>query len=182
MKRAEALQHSGNVTALECGDSSCSLYESLSVHVAERLDDGSRGLLPTVARGGNWRHRVTLERPHRPIRQASLRDAGSFGRSPWADAHGYPRSSLRDESDLALHDPCRAQDSPPSTGLRCPEPAKPKLPGFRRPALRGPALPTSRQSGQSGDKSPHSKAPRARSPESICGFSLLQKTPPPDLK
>ena len=92
---------------------SCSLHGSLATGVAERLDDGSRGLQPTVARGENPRRGATLERPHLPTIQASLRDADPLGPPPWAEAHGYSRSSLRDEAKSALHDRCKEQDKSP---------------------------------------------------------------------
>ena len=103
--------------------SDCSLHESLATGVAERLADGSRGLQPTVARGENPRRGATLERPHLPTIQASLRDSDPFGPPPWAEAHGYSRSSLRDETEPALPDSCKEQGkrsaTPLSNGLRC---------------------------------------------------------------
>jgi len=90
----------------------CSLHGSLATGVAKRLDDGSRGLQPTVARGENPRRGATLERPHLPTIQASLRDADPLGPPPWAEAHGYSRSSLRDETETALPDSCKEQALP----------------------------------------------------------------------
>ena len=97
----------------ECARPRCSLHGSHATGVAERLHDGSRGLQPTVARGENPRRGATLERPHLPTIQASLRDADPFGPPPWAEAHGYSRSSLRDETEPALHDSCKEQSPLP---------------------------------------------------------------------
>ena len=99
--------------APECASAAYSLHGSLATGVAERLDDGSRGLQPTVARGENPRRGATLERPHLPTIQASLRDADPLGPPPWAEAHGYSRSSLRDETEPALHDSCKEQSPLP---------------------------------------------------------------------
>ena len=62
--------------------------------VAERLDDGSRGLQPTELqptdegfREAGVAERRLSQAPR--IVQASLRDAHSTLRPPWAEAHGY---------------------------------------------------------------------------------------------
>src|SRR6185369_4304595 len=93
----------------QSGRGLCSLHGSLATGVAKRLDDGSRGLEPTVARGENPRRGATLRRPHLPTIQASLRDADPLGPPPWAEAHGYSRSSLRDDTEPALNDSCDEQ-------------------------------------------------------------------------
>src|SRR5206468_1896012 len=93
----------------ECARPRCTLHGTFAQHVAERLDDGSRGLQPTVADGGNPRRGATLEPWQSSVRQASLRDAGSLGGPPWAEAHGYHRSSLCDDTRGTTHDPCKVQ-------------------------------------------------------------------------
>ena len=67
--------------------------------VAERRDDGSRGLQPTVASAGLPRRGATLERWRTSKGQTSLRDAGRFGCSPWAKAHGYLQVSRCDKNN-----------------------------------------------------------------------------------
>src|ERR1700680_404742 len=86
---------------LECAGAPCSSHGSLPSRVAERPEDGSRGPQPTVARGGNARRGATLGRWQTSARHASLRDAGAIRPQPWAEAHGYPRWSLRDKTENA---------------------------------------------------------------------------------
>ena len=96
-------------SVLECGSPRCTLYGSISDCVAERPEDGSRGLQPTVACAGNLRRGATPERWNASTRHPSLRDADPIRYRPWAEAHGYLRSSLRDKTEKALHDPCKEQ-------------------------------------------------------------------------
>jgi len=90
-------------------DEVCTLHGSLSYCVAERPQDGSRGLQPTVGRGGNPRRGATLGRWQKPTRHASLRDACLIRALPWAEAHVYPRLSLRDKTEETPRNPCMVQ-------------------------------------------------------------------------
>jgi signal transduction histidine kinase/ligand-binding sensor domain-containing protein/CheY-like chemotaxis protein len=71
------------------------------VEVAARPDDGSRGLQPTVDQDSDPRRGATPEDALPSTAEASLRDAPPSGAAPpWAEAHGYPEPSLRDEPGL----------------------------------------------------------------------------------
>ena len=95
----------------------CSLHGSLSAHVAERLDDGSRGLQPTVARGGirvaerrlSVRTCQSVKRrsatPARLVLHRGLKPTATFGRRSATKPNW--RSTIRVRSSASHRTPRR---------------------------------------------------------------------------